>query len=87
MGLFKNIFSCYFDNNNDNAEQHKINENVTNNMRDISDDVKLITNDVHLLFRIKNEMSNDIKRLEDKINNHFAILTNKIDNVIFMLKK
>ena len=87
MGLFKNIFSCYFDNNNDNTEQHKINKNVSNEMRDISDDVKVITNDVHLLFRIKNEMTNDIKRLEDKINNHFAILTNKIDNVIFMLKK
>ena len=51
----------------------------------IRDDVKQIKNDITFLYRVKNETDGNIKRIEDKINTNFAIVTTKIDNVIMIL--
>ena len=86
MGLFKNLFSCSF-NNTETETQNKINDNVAIDMKDIRNDIKNITNDVNVLFRINSETNSNVKRLEDKINNNFSLLTNKIDNVIMILNR
>ena len=76
MGFFKNIFSCSF--------QDPVEDNVKANMSQIQLDIKKIENDINTLFRVKTDV-NELKRLEDKINNHFTLLSTKIDNIILIL--
>jgi hypothetical protein len=77
MTFFKNLFSCYCSEEND--------KDIKTEICDIKKDVKKIENDINVLFRMKADVYTDIKRLEDKLNNHFSLLTHKIDNVIMIL--
>ena len=51
----------------------------------LRNEIKKIEQDVKTLYRININTSGEMKRLEDKINNHFAILTSKVDSMIMIL--
>ena len=100
MSFFKNLFSCTFNSteNERNADfRHKQdvknqqietdNDNMKANLLEIKDDVKIIKNDIAFLYRVKAVTDGDMKRIEDKINNNFALMTSKIDSVIMMLNQ
>ena len=82
MGLFENLFGCVWNNNSRGKDK-----SLQTQIIDLRNDLKKIEKDVDELFRLKMEIHNEIKRIEDKLNNHFAILTNKIHNVILILNK
>ena len=77
MGFFKNLFACSFQ----SPDEDNI---IKANMNQIQLDIKKIENDINTLFRVKTDI-NELKRLEDKLNNHFALLSTKIDNIILIL--
>ena len=100
MTFFKNLFSCTFNTreNEKNADfRHKQdvknhqmasdNDNMKSSLMEIRDDVKVIKNDITFLYRVKADTDGNVKRIEDKINNNFAIVTTKIDNVIMILNQ
>jgi hypothetical protein len=72
MSIFKNLFTCSC-------------IELTTGMKCIRDEVNKIQSDMNILFVVKTETYSEIRSLEDKLNNHFALLTNKIDNVIMIL--
>jgi hypothetical protein len=80
MTFFKNMFSCYCDNSQE-KEKEVIKENITV----IRAEVSKLKDDINTLFFVKHSTIGEIKRLEDKMNTSFAILTNKMDNVILIL--
>ena len=79
MGLFKNLFACFC-----NPEKD---ETFRSQMIEVKTDIKKLHSDVNTLFQNKLDTTIEIRRIEDKLNNHFAILTTKIDNVIMILNK
>ena len=88
MSLFKNLFGCTCNNNgqNDiNDRQIIINDAVKEGIGLIKGEIKKIEDDVNNLYRVKADSYQEIKRLEDKLNSNFSILSNKIDNVILIL--
>lgn len=70
-------------NKSDNS-QHKINQNI-HELTLIRTDIIKIQDDVKQLNRIHFDTHSELKRMEDKLNNHFSILSNKIENVIMIL--
>jgi hypothetical protein len=78
MSIFKNLFTC-------SCIEDKQEKELTTGMKCIRDEVNKIQSDMNILFVVKTETYSEIRSLEDKLNNHFALLTNKIDNVIMIL--
>ena len=56
-----------------------------NDLGVIRSEIKKIEQDVKTLYRVNIDTSGEMKRLEDKINSHFAILTSKVDSMIMIL--
>ena len=71
-------------NNNNLTSQNKINQNI-HDLNLIRTDILKIQDDVKQLNRIHFDTHGELKRMEDKLNNHFSILSNKIENVIMIL--
>lgn len=68
MPIFKNIFGCVSNDNNDNIERRI---NALEGKYD----------------NLERQLYNDVRRIEDKIDNKFEILNNKIDNLILILNQ
>ena len=98
MTFFKNLFSCTLNTTeneknadfrqtqkNTNEIQKNTNDDIKSDLVEIRNDVKSIKNDITFLYRVKADNEGNVKRIEDKINNNFAIVTSKIDNVIMIL--
>ena len=79
MGLFQNLFGCFCNQPEQLAQKSQ--------MIEIRTSIKKLESDVNTLFQNKLDTSLELRRVEDKLNNHFAILTTKIDNVIMILNQ
>ena len=101
MTFLKNLFSCYCYNTNEsdikdlqsenktmNNKMIDNNKQITKNIVDlthIQKEIIQIQNDMRLLNNINFDTKNNLQRMDDKLNSHFSLLTNKIDNVIMIL--
>jgi hypothetical protein len=79
MGILKNLFTCVCNPNTPETEIFR------ENMIVIRNEVSRLKDDINTLFLVKNDTFGELRRLEDKMNNSFAILTNKMDSVILIL--
>ena len=85
MGIFKNIFVCN-NGDEDDTYERKIRE-LDRLYNELKDEVRVLKQDVNVLFRDNTSIKTDIKNLELKLDNRFDVLTSKLDSVILLLKK
>lgn len=78
MGLFTNLFSC-------TCDTTSTKDNFDDQMRDLKQNVMDLESNVRTLLTAKLYTNTELNRLEDKLNNQFNLLTNKIDSVIMIL--
>ena len=76
MKIFKNLFNCVKgqSENELKIQQHK-------------SDIELIKRDIRILYDKSSSFTQDIKRLEDKLDNKFDMLNIKIDNILVLLNR
>jgi hypothetical protein len=83
MGILKNLFTCVCQPTEPPPNPHT--ETFKENMIVIRNEVSRLKDDIGTLFLVKTDMFGELRRLEDKMNNSFVILTNKMDSVILIL--
>ena len=88
MGLFKNLFACFCNNHNETSEITLLKNEIKQIQEEITrlkTVIKNIETDVANLFRVRADAHTELKRLDDKLNTNFSLLSTKIDNVIMIL--
>ena len=88
MGLFNNLFACFCgDSNNDKTDVQTLKQDISLAHIELKSIISNIEKDISHLFSKQKETNNDIKRLEDKIANHFIQLHHKVDNSLLLSSK
>ena len=82
MGIFKNLFSCNFSDDNTNESRFDLINKEINELKRIQDELK---GDIKQLYRDGNNLKSELIRLETKIDSKFDVMTIKLDNVLMLL--
>ena len=87
MGLFDNLFACICSNDVDKNAIQDLKQDMSLAHIQLKSIITNIEKDVNHMFSQQRDTNKDIKRLEDKIANHFSQLHTRMENFMLLSTK